>query len=167
MKATFWAFGLALVWLLSGCGSSYSGYKRAPYSIKGIRYTPMTVEQALRFREEGIASWYDERRLFGLLSGTTAIGEDFRAGRLAGAHKTLPLPCRVRVTNLENGKATTIRVNDRGPFIANRILDVTPEVAERLDFKKQGLVRVRLEVLSVGDGEFRRSAFQERRFWFF
>jgi len=117
----------------------------------------MSIEVALHHTEEGVASWYDERRWLGLKRGTTALGETYRPRDLAGAHKTLPLPCKVRVTNLENGRSVIIRLNDRGPFIGNRILDVTPKVASRLNFRDQGLTRVRLEVLSVGDGKHLRS----------
>lgn len=142
---------------LCACGtSSYNGYKMRPYKIRGVHYHPMSIERALRHSEEGVASWYDERRWFGLSRGTTALGETYRPNALAGAHKTLPLPCKVRVINLENGRSTVIRLNDRGPFIKDRVLDVTPKVARRLRFTEQGLTRVRLEVLSVGDGKHRR-----------
>jgi rare lipoprotein A len=79
-------------------------------------------------------------------------------GRFAvsGAHKTLPLPCRVKVTNLANGKSIKMRLNDRGPFIAGRIIDVTPRAASKLGFKGSGLTRVRVECLSVGDGSYKR-----------
>lgn len=150
-------FGLAF--LLNACGSAnYRGYKMAPYEVRGRHYQPMSVEAALVHSEEGLASWYDERRWFGLVRGTTALGETYRPHSLAGAHKTLPLPCRVRVVNLENGRSTTVRLNDRGPFVDGRILDVTPKVARRLHFREQGLTRVRLEILSVGDGKYRRSS---------
>lgn len=146
------------VLLLSACGTSdYKGYKMRPYKVGGRHYHPMSIETALVHSEEGVASWYDERRWLGLSRGTTALGETYRPRSLAGAHKTLPLPCRVRVTNLANGRSVVIRLNDRGPFIGNRVLDVTPKVAKRLRFTEQGLTRVRLEVLSVGDGKHRRS----------
>lgn len=144
--------------LLTACGSAnYNGYKMAPYKIRGRHYHPMSIETALVHSEEGLASWYDERRWLGLVRGTTALGENYRPHALAGAHKTLPLPCRVRVVNLENGRSATLRLNDRGPFVDGRILDVTPRVARRLRFREQGLTKVRLEVLSVGDGRHRRS----------
>ena len=143
--------------LMVGCAShSYPGYKAKPYTIRGVRYYPLSPQQAVGFREEGIASWYDERRF--LSRGTTALGEPFRAGANAGAHKTIPLPAHVRVTNLENGRSEVIRLNDRGPFIKGRIVDVTPSVAAKLGFKHKGLTRVRVEVLSVGDGSYRIAA---------
>jgi rare lipoprotein A len=147
----------AAVALLTSCGGdSYQGYKNAPYTVMGRRYHPMSIDQALHYRSSGEASWYDERKMFGLISGTTALGESFRAGAMAGAHKTLPLPCRVRVTNLRNGKSVKLRLNDRGPYVGNRLLDVTPRAASKLGFKGQGLTQVRLEVLSIGDGKWRR-----------
>jgi len=128
----------------------------SPYKIRGRHYQPMSIEVALVHSEEGVASWYDERRWLGLSRGTTALGETYRPNALAGAHKTLPLPCKVRVINLENGRSAVIRLNDRGPFVDDRVIDVTPKVAKRLRFRDQGLTRVRLEVLSVGDGKHRR-----------
>jgi rare lipoprotein A len=147
------ALGAILMPGLAGCAGDYAGYKHASYTVRGMRYHPMEPAGALGFREAGMASWYDERRF--LRRGTTALGEPFRAGAMAGAHKTLPLPCRVRVVNLENGRSAVIRVNDRGPFVSGRILDVTPAVARKLDFKAEGLTRVGVEVLSVGDGRHR------------
>jgi len=142
---------LALLVLTSAaCSSSYDGYKHSPYTIRGVRYTPMHPRQAIGFEERGIASHYDERGFF--RRGKTAIGEPFRAGSMAGAHKTIPLPARVRVTNLRNGKSIIVRVNDRGPFIPGRVIDLTPRAANALDFKKQGLTQVHIKVLSVGDG---------------
>ena len=74
---------------------------------------------------------------------------------MAGAHKTLPLPCRVRVTNLRNRRSAIVRLNDRGPFVAGRIIDLTPAAARRLGFKGRGLAPVEIKVLSVGDGRWR------------
>ncbi len=143
-----------LVLTLISCGSSYQGYKNKPYSVRGRTYYPVGVHQALAHREVGLASWYDERRFFGLVGGKTALGEPYRAGANAGAHKTLPLPCRVKVTNLDNGRSVKLRLNDRGPFVPGRILDVTKSVASKLGFREKGLARVHVEVISVGDGEF-------------
>ncbi len=139
---------------LSSCGTpNYKGYKYSAYTIRGQRYYPIPPNQAVGFEHRGGASWYDERGFF--TSGTTAIGDKFRAGSMAGAHKTLPLPCRVKVTNLRNGKTAIIRINDRGPFIAGRVLDVTPAAAKKLGFKKQGITDVHLKVISVGDGKYK------------
>jgi len=143
--------------LLSSCGGGgYKGYMTRSYSIRGVHYQPMSVDQALRYEETGIASWYDESSFFGLRRGNTSLGEKVGRFDVSGAHKTLPLPCRVRVTNLENGKSVRMRLNDRGPFIAGRIIDVTPRAAKKLGFKDKGLARVKVECLSVGDGKYER-----------
>jgi len=140
--------------LFSACSSpSYSGYKHSPYTIRGVYYEPFHPENAVGFVEYGIASHYDERGFFS--SGKTALGEPFRAGAMAGAHKLVPLPATMRVTNLENGRSVVIRVNDRGPFIPGRVVDLTPKAAKKLGFYEQGLTDVRVEVLSVGDGRYR------------
>ena len=143
--------------LLSSCGGGgYKGYMTRSYSIRGVHYQPMSVDQALRYEETGIASWYEESSFFGLRRGNTSLGEKVGRFDVSGAHKTLPLPCRVRVTNLENGKSVRMRLNDRGPFIAGRIIDVTPRAAKKLGFKDRGLARVKVEGLSVGDGKYER-----------
>jgi rare lipoprotein A len=144
----------ALFALLTGCGSaSYNGYKYKPYTVRGQHYEPMSPRDAIGYTEEGIASHYREGFL--IFPGKTAIGESLYGWTSAAAHKTLPLPCRVRITNLKNGKSTVVRVNDRGPFIGERIIDVTAPVAKKLGFYKAGLTTVRITVLSVGDGKYR------------
>lgn len=148
--------------LVSCGGGGYKGYMTRSYTIRGIHYQPMSVNQALNYRQEGIASWYDESKFFGFKRGNTSLGEKVMPWHISAAHKTLPLPCVVKVTNLRNGKSLKMRVNDRGPFIAGRIIDVTPRAAKKLGFKSQGLTRVRVEVVSVGDGKHRRKA---RRGW--
>ena len=153
---------LASVFFVS-CGSSYTGYMQKPYTIRGERYHPMSVDAALSYEEVGIASWYDESGLFGLRRGNTSLGEKVMPWHISAAHKTLPLPCVVKVTNLSNGKSLKMRVNDRGPFIPLRIIDVTPRAAAKLGFKKQGLTQVKVEVVSVGDGKYKRKA---GRSWF-
>jgi len=140
---------------LCACSSPrYEGYKYAPYTVKGKRYIPLAPREAIGFREEGIASHYDQSFLL-IFPAKTAIGEKQWRWSHGAAHKTLPLPCRVRITNLENGRKVTVRVNDRGPYVAGRIIDVTTPVAKELGFHKKGLARVRIEVLSVGDGKHR------------
>ena len=151
--------------LLVSCGSSYSGYMQRPYTIRGESYQPMSVDQALVYKEEGIASWYDESKFFGLKRGNTSLGEKVMPWHISAAHKTLPLPCVVKVTNLANGKTLKMRVNDRGPFIPLRIIDVTPRAAAKLGFKEKGLTRVSVEVVSVGDGKYKRKARKSWRWW--
>jgi rare lipoprotein A len=154
--------------VLNSCSSrpsGYKGYMTRSYTVRGQTYHPMSVDQALGHKESGECSWYDESSFFGLKRGTTSLGEKVQPWHLTGAHKTLPLPALVKVTNLENGKSVKVRINDRGPFIPGRHLDVTPRAAKKLGFKDNGLTRTRLEVLSVGDGKYRRKA--KKRFFFF
>lgn len=155
--------------LLNSCSapSGYDGYMTRPYTVRGQHYRPQTVEQALNYDQTGTASWYNESKLFGLKRGNTSLGEKVMAWHVTGAHKTLPLPCRVKVTNLSNGKSLKLRLNDRGPFIAGRIIDLTPRAAKKLDFYDQGLTQVRVEVLSVGDGDYKRKAKKKKRFFLF
>ena len=139
---------------LAGCaGPSYRGYKYKPYTVRGQTYYPMSPQEAIGFTEYGVASHYKEGNW--IFPGRTAIGEKLYPSTHAAAHKTLPLPCRIRVTNLKNGKSMVMRVNDRGPFIDGRILDVTAPAAKRLGFYKQGLTRVKIQVIDVGDGRYR------------
>lgn len=146
---------IALVCLpLTACiGPNIKGYKTKPYTLRGIRYHPMTPREALGHKEVGVASHYSEH--FFIFPGKTATGEKLWPWTRVAAHKTLPIPCVVKVTNLKNGRSTKVRVNDRGPFIRGRMLDVTKPVADDLGFTRQGLTQVRIEVLSVGDGSYR------------
>lgn len=161
---------LAVTCLLSSvsCASrpgGYSGYMTRSYTVRGQTYYPMSVSDALGHTEEGGCSWYDESSFFGLKRGTTSLGEKVQPWHLTGAHKTLPLPCLVKVTNLENGKSVKVRINDRGPFIAGRHLDVTPKAAKKLGFYGDGLTQTRIEVLSVGDGKYKRTKKKRFLFW--
>jgi rare lipoprotein A len=141
----------------------HAGYQKSAYNCRGQHYQPLSVEDALDFQETGGCSWYNESSWFGLKRGTTSLGEKVMPWHLTGAHKTLPLPCLVKVTNLDNGKTLKVRLNDRGPFISGRILDVTPRAAKKLGFHDQGITQVKVEVLSIGDGSYKRKA----RGWFF
>ncbi len=93
---------------------------------------------------EGVASWYGP----GFEGNLTANGEVFDTSKLTAAHQTLPFDTLVRVTNLENGLAVVVRINDRGPFVDGRIIDLSRAAAERLDMIGSGTARVRLELLS-------------------
>lgn len=148
---------------LASCSSGYRGYMTRSYTVRGHSYQPMSVDEALHYHETGTCSWYNESKWFGLKRGTTSLGEKVMPWHLSGAHKTLPLPCVVKVTNLENDKSVKLRINDRGPFIPGRILDVTPRAAKKLGFHGQGLATTRVEVISVGDGSYKR----KKRRWFF
>ena len=146
---------LATGLLLTACGGGgYEGYKYKPYSVRGQTYYPLDPRDAVGYIEEGVASHYDESFLY-FFPGKTAIGEKQYPWTKSAAHKTLPLPCKIRVTNLRNGRKKVLRVNDRGPFIEGRTLDVTSAAAKDLGFHKAGLTPVRIEVLSVGDGRWR------------
>ena len=97
-----------------------------------------------RAREQvGLASWYGSA----WQGRPTASGERFDVGKLTAAHRTLPLATKVRVTNLENGRWVEVRVNDRGPYIRGRVLDLSTRAAELLGMRKEGLALVRIEVL--------------------
>jgi len=109
-----------------------------PYMVAGRMYVP---QEDVNYREEGLASWYGDD-FHGRL---TANGEVFDMDGLSAAHPTLPMPCYARVTNLSNGKSLVVRVNDRGPYAANRLIDLSHKAAELLDFKGNGLARVRVE----------------------
>jgi rare lipoprotein A len=112
-----------------------------PYMVAGRVYVP---EEDVNYREEGLASWYGED-FHGRL---TANGEVFDMSSLSAAHPTLPMPCYVRVTNLGNGKSLIVRVNDRGPYHGNRVMDVSSRAAELLEFKSSGVARVRVEYVA-------------------
>src|SRR6201988_2790157 len=99
-----------------------------PYIVGGRVYVP---EEDANYREEGLASWYGDD-FHGRL---TANGEVYDMTSLSAAHPTLPMPCYARVTNLSNGKSLIVRVNDRGPYHGNRLMDVSSRAAELLEFK--------------------------------
>jgi rare lipoprotein A len=109
-----------------------------PYTVGGQVYVP---EEDTNYRAEGMASWYGDD-FHGRL---TANGEVFDMGSLTAAHPTLPMPSYARVTNLRNGKSLIVRVNDRGPYHGNRLIDVSNKAAELLDFKGNGVAKVRVE----------------------
>ena len=109
-----------------------------PYTVAGRVYVP---EEDPNYRAEGMASWYGDD-FHGRL---TANGEVFDMTSLTAAHPTLPIPSYARVTNVRNGKSLIVRVNDRGPYHGNRLIDVSNKAAELLEFKNNGVARVRVE----------------------
>jgi rare lipoprotein A len=130
--------------------------KNAPYTVKGRRYYPMSVTEARAYEEVGTASWYGDETLTQKGGHMTANGEAFNPKGLSAAHKHLPLPTNVIVTNLENGRSIIVRVNDRGPFPSvhnpqsgQRVIDVTEGAAKRLGFYRQGTARVRVRAVPV------------------
>ena len=124
--------------------------KRSPYVVKGKRYVPMSMKEARTYREKGIASWYGDETRRQKGGHMTANGEAFDPNGLSAAHKHLPLPVHVRVTNLENRRSIIVRVNDRGPFIEGRIIDLSAGAARRLGYYKRGTVRVLVETVEAG-----------------
>ena len=111
-----------------------------PYIVEGKHYQPKTYES---YQETGKASWYGNE----FNGRRTANGELYNVQSLTAAHRTLPLPSWVKITNLRNNKSVIARVNDRGPFAKSRIIDVSQKVAEKLGFKNQGTTEVRVELL--------------------
>lgn len=146
---------IALGALAAGCASppetkvsvpSNAGVYRIgnPYQIGDTWYYPREQPD---YDETGIASWYGP----GFYGNATADGEIFDAESLTAAHRTLPMPVNVRVTDLENGKSLILRVNDRGPFSKSRIIDVSERAAKLLGFFNQGTARVRVQYLARAD----------------
>ena len=123
--------------------------KNSPYVVYGRRYVPMSMEEAQSYQQDGVASWYgvETRKKKG--GFMTANGEVFDPDGLSAAHKYLPLPFHVRVKNLENGRSILVRVNDRGPFVEGRIIDLSAGAARKLGFYKQGTARVRVEAIEI------------------
>ncbi len=137
----------AVVLSLAGCGSTGSEgvYKVGqPYKIDGRWYYP---EFDPNYDEVGIASWYGSD----FHGHATANGETFDRHELTAAHPTLPLPSIVRVTNLANHRQVELRVNDRGPFVGDRLIDLSEEAARELGFERQGLARVRVQFVGLAD----------------
>ena len=111
-----------------------------PYVVDGKRYYP---KKNLNYDEKGIASWYGPK-FHGKL---TANGEIFNQYKLTAAHKTLPIPSAVKVTNLKNNKSLIVRINDRGPFVNDRIIDLSYQSAKELNLLNAGTGFVRVELL--------------------
>ncbi|NBP73545.1 MAG: septal ring lytic transglycosylase RlpA family protein, partial [Alphaproteobacteria bacterium] len=106
----------------------------SPYQINGAWYYPA---EDFEYSETGIASWYGPN----FHGKKTANGEDYNQNDLTAAHRTLPMPSAVRVTNLENGRSLVLRINDRGPFARGRIIDVSRRGAQLLGFEKNGVAK--------------------------
>jgi rare lipoprotein A len=164
------AFLLLLPLLLAGCteimvgshllkkagetrGCSTVGAKKIgnPYLIDGIRYTPQSSSKG--HTEEGIASWYGDD----FHGKATANGECYNMYAFTAAHRTLPLPTVVRVTNLENNKSVVVKVNDRGPFARGRIIDLSYAAAQSIGMVGKGTAPVRVEAIGGAFHEDGRS----------
>jgi rare lipoprotein A len=116
-----------------------------PYSVLGRDYVPATALK--RYRERGIASWYG-RKFHGQ---KTSIGETYDMYGMTAAHPTLPLPSYARVTNVATGKSVVVRVNDRGPFLHDRLIDLSYAAAQKLGIAQRGSGEVEVESIVPGD----------------
>ena len=159
MRFAVYAILFACIALLTACGSSPSGpgargptahaggptqgyYKvGSPYQIDGVTYTPAVDYD---YDETGIASWYGPD----FHGKITANGELYDMNEVTGAHRTLPMPSLVRVTNLDNGRTIVVRVNDRGPYARGRILDMSRRGAQLLGYEKTGTAKVRVQIMA-------------------
>jgi len=124
-------------WMQGGAGKCKVG---APYQLDGITYFP---HLEWRYNKVGMASWYGP----GFHGKITANGDIYDEMGMTAAHPTLQLPSVVEVTNLDNGRAVVVRVNDRGPFLFGRMIDLSKRAARRLGFEKKGTARVRVRMM--------------------
>jgi rare lipoprotein A len=135
----------ALLLLLGGCGTkswrSGGVVGSKPYTIRGKTYYPL--QSARGFVEEGIASWYGP----GFHGKRTANGEIYNMNAMTAAHKILPLGTMVRVINKNNGRSLVLRINDRGPFVDDRVIDLSRAAAEKLDVLAKGTAPVRIAAM--------------------
>jgi rare lipoprotein A len=141
------AHGLAIAILIVGLGAAQgpNNSEATPASNSSVRNKPEIRQQAGNGQayQVGTASWYGED----FDGKPTASGEDYDMYDLTAAHPTLPLGSYVRVTNMHNGRAIVVRVNDRGPVVPGRIIDLSYGAAQALRFEKRGLQRVRLDLV--------------------
>jgi rare lipoprotein A len=112
------------------------------YDALGQRY--YILSNADGYRERGVASWYGP----GFHKGRTSSGESYDMYAMTAAHKTLPLPCFAEVTNLKNGRSVVVRINDRGPFVSNRLIDLSYVAAAKLDMLREGTTLVEVRTLN-------------------
>jgi rare lipoprotein A len=115
------------------------------YSVQGRRYALLPTPQD--YVERGVASWYGP----GFHGVSTSMGEAYDMYAMTAAHKTLPIPCYARVTNLINGRSVVVRINDRGPFVANRLIDLSYTAAAKLDMLRAGTAMVEVRVVTPND----------------
>ena len=155
---------LGMLALLAGCATTVEpdGYSQAPaisgtggvykvgkpYKIMGKTYYP---KEDYSYSEVGVASWYGSD----FHNKKTANGEKYDMHTLTAAHRTLPLPSIVKVTNLENGRSLVLRVNDRGPYAKNRIIDISKRGAQLLGFQTKGTAKVRVELMEKESKELK------------
>ncbi len=162
-RLRYWAFGM-LAAILGGCTATgttkdgapkghvdatlipdalpqphYGRFKHSPYKLNGVRYKPLKTANG--YDKVGLASWYGTK----FHGKQTANGEIYDMFKMTAAHKTLPLPSYVKVTNLENNRSVVLRVNDRGPFHGDRLIDVSYVAAKKLGFAEDGVSKVKIE----------------------
>ncbi len=121
---------------------------KRPYEVFGVWYYPIPLSQG--YVEEGIASWYGEK----FHGRPTSSGHIYNMHGLSAAHKTLPLGTHVKVTNLRNKKDVILTINDRGPFVEGRIIDLSYGAAKAVDMVQEGIVPVRVEAVQLASREF-------------
>jgi rare lipoprotein A len=142
------AHGLAIALLIAGLGAAQGPNisEATPAPISSVRIKPEIRKQAEKQKpyQIGTASWYGEN----FEGKPTASGEPYKMYDMTAAHLTLPMGSYVRVTNLRNGKAVVVRVNDRGPIVPGRIIDLSYGAAQALQFQHKGLQRVRLDLVN-------------------
>lgn len=159
---TDWRIALAVVCVaLAGCQpsvrptaggeprtptASSNANKTNPYVVLGRRYVPLKTAEG--YHERGVASWYGPK----FHGRPTANGERFDMDAMTAAHKTLPLPTYAEVTNLRNGRRVTVRINDRGPFVDNRLIDLSRAAAQALDMVGPGTTLVDVRVVQGPGG---------------
>ena len=127
---------------------------KKPYKVFGQKYIPMT--KIVPFREKGYASWYGKK----YHGNKTSTGEIYDMYAMTGAHKILPLPSYVKVTNFKNKKWVIIRLNDRGPFLKDRIIDLSYAAAHKLDIIEKGSELVEVEL--INPKEYKEAAFDDK-----
>lgn len=157
---------VALAFTLTACqqkkiNDNYKGYETSnsqaigsvitkPYTMDGKRYTPMTAQEAMNYRERGQAVWYGDEIWSEGGNYRTASGEPFDENLMTAGHKYLPLPTYVKVTNTNNNRSIIVRVNDRGPFHPDRLIVLSKAAAEQLGFERNGIAPVIVETVQVG-----------------
>jgi rare lipoprotein A len=125
---------------------------QSPYSVNGVNYE--VLKDYRNYREQGTASWYGSK----FHGHETSNGEIFDTYGASAAHKTLPIPSYARVTNLDNGRSVVVRLNDRGPFHGNRLIDLSYGAAVKLGYMEKGTASVEVEALNIAGVDDRRDA---------
>lgn len=142
---------------IPGSPSGSASPSSKPYTILGKTYYP--YESVDNFSQTGVASWYGP----GFHGKKTANGEKFNTNSLTAAHKELPFNTMVKVTNLTNGRSTMVRINDRGPFSKNRIIDLSKKAAQEIGMLQTGTARVRIEAITSKAGSRPSSRSEDAR----